>query len=56
MCQVADRMKVDEDYARGMVRLWPNRPSMVEFAQYALDIQKLRHAHEERCAACKREN
>jgi hypothetical protein len=41
-------MRKNEEYARGWVRLFEGcRPSeAILVAQYALDLQKLRHKHE----------
>lgn len=54
MCLVADVMKKDEEYARGVVRLeHANSPIIEEPAQYALNLMKLRREHVDRCEECK---
>jgi hypothetical protein len=47
-CELCDIMRKNEEYARGWVRLFEGcRPSeAIQVAQYALDLQKLRHKHE----------
>ncbi len=49
-CMACELMHKDEQYARGWVKLYGNENQDIgaEVAQYALDLQKLRHAHEER--------
>lgn len=56
MCEVAEIMEKDEQYARSWVRLC-SRPENSEIAahmaQYALDLMRLKHEHEDRCKTCK---
>jgi hypothetical protein len=52
MCDVQAIMHKDEQYARGVLRLDPKHRDATEMAQYVLDLQKLRHAHEGRCKTC----
>jgi hypothetical protein len=57
MCQIRDIMQKDENYVRGVIRLEnPAHDNAVHLAQYALDLQKLRHKHEGACPDCQRED
>jgi hypothetical protein len=50
-------MKMHEYYARGVVTIESGRmddEELANLAQYALDLQKLRHAHEDQCKDCRR--
>lgn len=58
MCDVHDVMAKDEKYARGVLRLEHETMTLEqqqEWAQYVLDLNKLRMKHIERCVECKKE-
>lgn len=59
MCELRSMLHRQEMEIRGFLRLMPetkqNGAEGVEAVQCAVELQKLRFAHEDRCAACRRE-
>ena len=55
MCEVQAVMLKNEQFARGWAKLYEkdNPVEAINMAQYALDVQKLRHRHEAVCVHCR---
>ena len=56
MCEVSEIIGKNEQFARGWIRLYENSENTstaAEMGQYAIELMKLRRAHEERCWLCK---
>lgn len=58
-CEVFVVMDKHEQYARGWLRLYEtaeNTSTAAEMGQYALNLQKLKQEHAERCWLCRQSN
>ena len=56
-CEAYAIMQKDEQYARGWLLLHghENTSTVLSMAQYAVDLCKLKRAHQERCWLCRQE-
>ena len=53
ICEIQEIMEKNEQYARGWVRLFKTyTPESALMAQYAIDLMKLKHKHQEGCDIC----
>ncbi len=58
-CDVRNVIEKDEQYARGWLRLYESRENTsvaAEMGQYAVNLQKLKQEHEERCIWCRQKS